>query len=67
LPGFAYIGDYDEKSLTGTLFVENLMLGSTLTVAKNVSDFIATNYPLPGILYAVPVGPNAGIWFARAK
>jgi hypothetical protein len=67
LPGFAYIGDYDEQSLTGTLFVQNLTLGSTLTVAEHVSDFIATNYPLPGILYAVPVGQNAGLWFARAK
>ncbi len=67
LPGFAYLGNYDETSLTGTLFVQNLTLGSTLTVAKNVSDFVATNYPLPGILYAIPVGQNAGIWFARAK
>jgi hypothetical protein len=67
LPGFAYLGDYDEKALSGTLFVQNLTLGSTLAVAKGVSDFTATNYPLPGILYAVPAGPNAGLWFARAK
>ena len=67
LPGFAYIGDFNEKTQTGTLFVQNLQLGSTLTVAKNVSDFVATNYPLPGLLYAVPIGNDAGLWFARAK
>jgi hypothetical protein len=67
LPGFAYLADYDEKSLTGTLFVDNLALGSTLTVAHGVSDFVATSFPLPGILYAVPLGANAGLWFARAK
>ena len=67
LPGFAYLADYDEKSLTGSLLVDNLALGSTLTVAHGVSDFVATNYPLPGILYAVPLGVNAGLWFARAK
>jgi len=67
LPGFAYLGDFSEKTQTGTLFVQNLDLGSTLTVAKNVSDFVATNYPLPGLLYAVPIGKDAGLWFARAK
>ena len=67
LPGFAYIGNYDAKALTGTLFVQNVDLDSTLTVAHGVSDFVATNYPLPGILYTVPTGTNAGIWFARAK
>jgi hypothetical protein len=67
LPGFAYLESYDEKSLTGTLSVQNTSLGATSTVAAGVSDFIATNYPLPGLLYAVPSGDNAGIWFARAK
>jgi hypothetical protein len=67
LPGFAYLENYDEKSLSGTLSVQNTSLGATSTVATGVSDFIATNYPLPGLLYAVPSGDNAGIWFARAK
>ncbi|HEY4103833.1 MAG TPA: hypothetical protein VGM44_08075 [Polyangiaceae bacterium] len=67
LPGFAYLTDYDETTLVGTLTVQNLSLGSTMVVAKNVSDFIATDYPLPGILYSVPLGSNAGLWFARAK
>jgi len=67
LPGFAYIADYDGTTRTGTLYVQNTALGATSTIAKGVSDFVATNYPLPGILYAVPAGSNAGLWFARAK
>ncbi|HEX3775849.1 MAG TPA: hypothetical protein VHV51_15360 [Polyangiaceae bacterium] len=67
LPGFAYLADYDESAFVGTLYVQNLSLGSTMVVAKNVSDFVATDYPLPGILYSVPIGSNAGLWFARAK
>ncbi len=67
LPGFAYLGNYDGNAAAGTLFVQNTALGATSTVASGVSDFVGTNYPLPGILYAVPSGANAGIWFARAK
>jgi len=67
LPGFAYIADYDGSARTGTLYVQNTALGATSTVAQGVSDFVATNYPLPGILYAIPEGKNAGLWFARAK
>jgi hypothetical protein len=67
LNGFAYVGDYDERALTGTLFVRNVALGSTTSVASHVSDFAPTFYPFPGLLYAVPSGDNAGIWFARAK
>ncbi len=67
LPGFAYLGDYDRTAAAGTLVVQNTALGATSTVASGVSDFVATNYPLPGVLYAVPAGQNAGIWFARAK
>lgn len=67
LPGFAYIADYDATAAAGTLYVQNTALGATSTVASGVSDFVATNYPLPGVLYAIPTGSNAGIWFARAK
>jgi hypothetical protein len=67
LDGFAYLGGYDEKALSGSLFVQNVSLGSTMLVASHVSDFAATYYPFPGILYAVPSGDSAGIWFARGK
>ena len=67
LPGFAYISGYDEQTLTGTLFAQNVDLGSTGVVADGVSDFTPSHFPAQGILYAVPRGDNAGIWFARAK
>jgi hypothetical protein len=67
LNGFAYVGDYDEQALSGALFVRNVSLGSTMLVASHVSDFAPTFYPFPGLLYTVPSGDNAGIWFARAK
>ncbi|HEX3773471.1 MAG TPA: hypothetical protein VHV51_03350 [Polyangiaceae bacterium] len=67
LDGFGYLADWDANALTGTLYVRNQRLGSTMSIAAGVSDFFGTSYPLQGIAYAIPNGKNAGIWFTRAK
>jgi hypothetical protein len=67
LDGFGYIADWDASAQSGTLYMRNQRLGSTMSIATGVSDFFGTSFPLPGILYAIPNGKNAGIWFTRAK
>ncbi|HEY2407806.1 MAG TPA: hypothetical protein VGI10_17480 [Polyangiaceae bacterium] len=67
MPGIAYLTNWDDSSSTGTLIAQNLRLGAQTTIASGVSAFTPTGYPLPGILFAVPQGSSAGIWFAQAK
>lgn len=38
-----------------------------LHVADRVSEYRELPWPSPGLLYSVPEGDNAGIWFAKAR
>lgn len=38
-----------------------------LLVHETVSEYIPIPWPSPGILYAVPGGDDAGLWFAKAR
>jgi hypothetical protein len=67
MPGIAYLTSWDKSARTGTLVAQNLRLGAQTTIANGVSAFTATGYPVPGILFAIPEGSSAGLWFAQAK
>jgi hypothetical protein len=38
-----------------------------LTIHEAASEYIAIPWPSPGVLYAVPEGDDAGLWFAKAR
>lgn len=38
-----------------------------LLVHETVSEYIPIPWPSPGVLYAVPSGDDAGLWFAKAR
>lgn len=38
-----------------------------LLVHRTVSEYIPIPWPSPGVLYAVPTGDDAGLWFAKAR
>lgn len=39
----------------------------TVTVHQRVSEYRTVPWPAPGILYAVPSGDDAGLWFSKAR
>jgi hypothetical protein len=41
--------------------------GLTLTIHERVSEYRTVPWPAPGILYAVPSGDDAGLWFSKAR
>jgi hypothetical protein len=62
-PGMAWIraeGGAD----TGTLEYQNTELVYTATVSRGVAAFLPTT---EGLIYSVPRGAGAGVWFAEAK
>jgi hypothetical protein len=64
LPGIAYLTNDDAEQDTGTLRYRNLELEFTGTVSDGLSDYISND---DGLIYAIPSGPNAGIWAVRAR
>jgi hypothetical protein len=58
---------YDAEQLVGDLEYYNVKLGARGLVSHGVSEFIEVTWPHQGIVYTVPTGDGAGIWFARAK
>lgn len=39
----------------------------SLTIHDRVSEYRTVPWPAPGILYAVPSGEDAGLWFSKAR
>lgn len=62
-PGMAWIRA-DGSGDTGTLEYQNTELVYTATVSEGVSSFLPTT---EGLIYTVPRGASAGVWFAEAK
>jgi hypothetical protein len=62
-PGMAWIRA-DGSGDTGTLEYQNTSLVYTATVSDGVAAFLPTT---EGLIYAVPHGERAGVWFADAK
>jgi hypothetical protein len=62
-PGMAWIRA-DGGGETGTLEYQNTSLVYTATVSEGVASFLPTT---EGLIYSVPHGERAGIWFADAK
>ena len=65
--GVAYLKGFDSERSAGTLEYWNLALDARGTVAANVSEFIRADWPYMGLVYLVPNGDNAGLWYARGK
>jgi len=64
LSGVMYLADFDEQSGTGRLDYRNLDLRFMGHVNDGVSDFRVIH---DQVLYAIPRGPNAGIWQVAGK
>jgi hypothetical protein len=62
-PGMAWIRA-DRGGATGTLEYQNTSLVYTATVSEGVASFLPTT---EGLIYSVPHGDSAGIWFADAR
>jgi hypothetical protein len=62
-PGMAWIRS-DGSADTGTLEYQNTTLVYTATVSEGVASFLPTT---EGLIYSVPRGKGAGVWFADAK
>jgi hypothetical protein len=63
-PGMAWIRADEDGGDTGTLEYQNTDLVYTATVSEGVASFLPTT---EGLIYAVPRGAGAGVWFAEGK
>ena len=62
-PGMAWIRA-GASGKTGTLEYQNTDLRFNATVSEGVASYLPTT---EGLIYSVPHGPGAGVWFADAK
>lgn len=62
----AYLA-HDGSGTTATLRAWLLEAGLNVRVSEDVSEYRELPWPSPGLLYAVPKGERAGLWFARAR
>lgn len=65
--GIVYLSGFDAERRVGRLDYWNLVLDARGTIAENVSEFMRADWPYKGIVYLVPSGENAGLWYARGK
>jgi hypothetical protein len=61
------LSDYDDASDTATLQVRLLDTGDQFQVSNGVSELVEVGFPRPGVLYGVPAGSRAGLWFAGVR
>jgi hypothetical protein len=67
LHGVGYLQDFDGTSGTGLLGVRVIATGDTFELGVRASEWHEVGLPEPGVMYIVPGGDLAGIWFARLK
>jgi hypothetical protein len=67
LNGVGYLRDFDASRGVGTLGVRVVTTGDTFDADVRASEWREVGWPEPGLLYVVPDGNSAGIWFARLK
>lgn len=58
-----------ENGVPGTATLRAWLVDAELDfhVAERVSEYRELPWPSPGLLYAIPEGGDAGIWFAKAR
>lgn len=61
------LSDYESSSNTATLQVRLLDTGDQFAVSDGVSELIEVGFPRPGVVYGVPKGARAGLWFAGVR
>lgn len=61
-----YLTDYRPELGTGTLNARFVRTADTFTVS-DVSTFREVTFPDAGVIYVVPEGPRAGVWYARLR
>ncbi|HEY2410461.1 MAG TPA: hypothetical protein VGI10_30860 [Polyangiaceae bacterium] len=67
LLGAAFISGWNEQSGAGLLEYVNAELGVRQPIHAGVSELIPVFWPESGVLFVVPNGDDAGIWFTLAK
>jgi hypothetical protein len=61
-----YIDEYSADAQSGRLEARFLKTADTFSV-DGVASFYEVGWPDPGLLYAIPEGPSAGVWYARLR
>lgn len=64
LEAIVYLRDFDTEAGTGILGVRVLGTGDTFDTGIRASEWRELAWPQPGLLYVIPSGDRAGVWFA---
>lgn len=67
LPTVTILSDLDADTGTATLRLRETDTSSETVVSEGVSEVLEVSWPKAGLLYSVPVGERAGIWFTEAQ
>lgn len=67
LPTVTVLSDLDEETGTATLKLRELDTEDESIVSEGVSEVVEVSWPKSGLLYSIPVGERAGIWFTEAR
>jgi hypothetical protein len=65
-PALGYVHDFDPALGAGTLTVRFLRSLDTFD-RPGVSEWIQVSWPAQGLVYAMPNGAEAGVYYAKAK
>ena len=66
LPTVTILSDLDEETGTATLKLRELDTENESVVSEGVSEVLEVSWPKSGLLYSIPAGVRAGIWFTEA-
>jgi hypothetical protein len=66
LPTVTVLSDLDPETGSATLRLRDTETDSETVVSEGVSEVLEVSWPTAGLLYSVPVGERAGIWFTEA-
>lgn len=67
LPTVTILSGLDAETGTATLKLRKLDGSGETIVADGVSEALEVSWPKAGMLYSIPVGERAGIWFSEAR
>jgi hypothetical protein len=66
LPTVTILSDFDTETGAATLRLRETDTPTETVVSVGVSEVLEVSWPRAGLLYSVPVGERAGIWFTEA-
>lgn len=67
MAAIGYIGNWNGTLQEGHLAVHEMALDAFTDISDGVREFQEVTWPSEGIMYVIPNGDRAGIWFAKAN